>query len=585
VTTTSASWASAPRYSRWLNTSSSPIVARLVVYLIPAFLSALVVVIALGLFSWVPGGIFSQGGDTLWVQAMAQAHAQAGPIGADQHLGWPIGLSPWSHPQLGLFFGIVTWLAGAIGFGSAASTGIVVGAVAALVCAGTTLFLRTVVHDRFKATVVIFSIAVGASPFVIGKLGHFSVAGVFLIPIAFAVTNKRYPTRFRRVAWLSVGAVAAILSPLWWVVVAGFLLFMGLIVSLVSLRGKTAGAWLTGGSACIIGFFVQYLVALGFAESTTIVTRGAWESNFYGGRFVDFLTASPLVNSLVPVQARLSGGGSPEPSMVGIVLVVAAIFAVFLVVAVFPGKIASRDHSYILRTTTTLTLLAFVVGGLGNLQAGLAALMETSSPARVWARLIVVLALLGLAWVLLAVRDTGPGRAFRKTVVAVPILALVSVFVLAEVTSTRTPEPAQAQGFSEYGPVSFLRENLAPCPVAQLPQDDFPLPRALPKDVIDTAYVQGLYYRPFIPYVMAPEFYWSYGSWNPSAKNRMQDLNRTLDDADLEYLKSGGFCAVLYDTRLADVAKTGGKKLEGRDLRVTIPPSYSNERYQVFLLS
>jgi hypothetical protein len=103
--------------------------------------------------------------------------------------------------------------------------------------------------------------------------------------------------------------------------------------------------------------------------------------------------------------------------------------------------------------------------------------------------------------------------------------------------------------------------------------------------VIDTAYVQGLYYRPFIPYVMAPEFYWSYGSWNPSAKNRMQDLNRTLDDADLEYLKSGGFCAVLYDTRLADVAKTGGKKLEGRDLRVTIPPSYSNERYQVFLLS
>lgn len=552
-------------------------------YCVPATVAVIIVMIAFAPWSWPVNGIIPDGGDALWVQAMAEVHSQSGPFATDPHFGWPIGLSPWSHPQLGVFFGIVTWILGSIGVASATAALAALALAAGLTTTGVTFMLRGLLGARFKIAIATFSVLFAISPFVIQKYGHCNVASFFILPMVIGVAIRKYRSNRQRLTLVGLITIAALLAPAWWLAVAGLVLGFVLLLSL--LTGRKAAA-ITSAMAlvpCGVGIAFQLLMQRTFKEEATVTTRNPWDSNALGGHLVDLFTGSPWLNSVIRLDDLFRPGTSPELSQLGLILTLAAAFSVFLVLAVFPGRIATRDTTYMLRMLTSVSVLLFVAGGLGNLQAGLAVALGGSSPARVWARMTILMALVGVAWILVAVRDTEFAGRLRHPGLAAPLIVAISVFALLDVQASTTVKPAPQQSFSEYAPVSFLQAELDPCPVAQLPQDDFPLPRVVDSKNLAT-FVPQFYYRPFVPFLIAPEFYWSYGSWSGDNDNGLNEVPVAMTDKSLEQLKDKGFCAVLYDKDLAALAQEKKARLEGRDLAVKAEPDFAGERYSVYLL-
>ena len=100
------------------------------------------------------------------------------------------------------------------------------------------------------------------------------------------------------------------------------------------------------------------------------------------------------------------------------------------------------------------------------------------------------------------------------------------------------------------GAVGFLSAHVKPCPVAQLPNEQIPNGR-----VKLFTHRQRLTYHALAPYVIAPEFFWSAGSYDPKHPTGLGQLGTTVGDADIARLKDWGYCAVLYDKAVGGVAR------------------------------
>ena len=72
------------------------------------------------------------------------------------------------------------------------------------------------------------------------------------------------------------------------------------------------------------------------------------------------------------------------------------------------------DDRDLMSQLSIIVLLFFVVGGLGNLQAAVGVLAGPGSPARAWSRLGLVVALMGCAWLLVALRRWAVAEELNK---------------------------------------------------------------------------------------------------------------------------------------------------------------------------
>ena len=91
-----------------------------------------------------------------------------------------------------------------------------------------------------------------------------------------------------------------------------------------------------------------------------------------------------------------------------------------------------------------------------------------------------------------------------------------------------------------------------------------------------------LYLRPYVPYLLAPEYYWSFGPYIPDGEGTLNRLPSALSPNDSQALKVAGYCAILYDKLLASVATEYAIPLQGNDVSA-LDPSFENERYKVFI--
>lgn len=548
-------------------------------YVLPAALAAAVLLVQARVWQWPAAGILPGGSDMTWAQSMAQVHQQTGPWGTTPHLGWPAGFSAWSHPQLGLMFATVTWLSGLIGLGSAVAAYLALVAAAAMNAASTTFLLRSVAGERQGWAVAAVSLVAGASPFVTTKLPHSNVAAFYAIGLVLGLALRLAggPRPATRAAVAAV-VLGVCLSPAWWSVVAIALLAVCVVAGAVARRWALARAAGLAALAALPGLLLGYALAIRYAQPTGSPTRNAWDSNSHGGHLVDLIRTSPWLNRLWELDDAIWDGASLEVQMPGLVLGALAALAVVAVVTLFPGRLAAGDPTYLLRTLTLAALLFFLLGGFGNLQAGLAVLAGGQSPARAWSRMILVLALLGAAWMLIIAARWH----IRRPVAVVAAAAAVWVTWM-DVAAAMLPYPLPVQTYPEYEVVSFLRAHRPPCPVAQLPQEDFPIPRATPLGPVE--HYERYLYRGFIPYLIAPEFYWSYTSWYPGARNGLDQIALMLTDSSLDRLAGAGFCAVLFDKDQAAATASINGMIEGRDLATTTPADYDSERYALFLLT
>jgi hypothetical protein len=113
--------------------------------------------------------------------------------------------------------------------------------------------------------------------------------------------------------------------------------------------------------------------------------------------------------------------------------------------------------------------------------------------------------------------------------------------------------------------------------VAQLPQEGMPNPRTpLPLGSPDA-------YRGLVPYLLAPERYWSFGSWIPGRSGGLNAMPSQLGAKDFVTLRAQGFCALLFDKSLS--AAAAGSALEGLTVAPSQRPHFDSPRYSVYLLS
>jgi hypothetical protein len=542
---------------------------------------------------WAPwaDGVFQDGGDFLWIQAMTEAAGQTGPAGSTLHLGWPVGYSQWSHPQLGLaYLTLAAILVAWVGLSSAGAVWFLLAVSAGLSSVCVVFLFRSLVGNRVWGLSLVLAWVLCTSPYVWMKATHTNVALFFLIPLMFAVILRLDFTK-RRTYWalLFCLLLASTASPLWWVIVGLLVAILLLLVQLVRRSWSSAICLVAVTSSIVVGAFGQFLLVRHFAIPGAAESRGPWDSNVVGGFLADLILASPFVNAHVPWGANLRIGGSVELGFVGIVGGTAAILAVIVAISgVFVSR--SNEKQLLLSQMTLIVLLFFITGGLGNLQAALAVVLGSASPARAWSRLIIVLAILGCTWAVVIIdawrekrKAQGVDRPRWMLVWLTGFATFCACAGLLDTAWSTRVIPTPNNELPEYGAVSYLAETRAPCPVAQLPQDGFTRYR-LESDVGTPVDVNKYPWRGFIPYLLEPEFSWSFTSWIPNAKIAMNRVGSTLDDQSLKLLKDEGFCAVLYDKALADAARKQGVFMEGRRLGNGIEPDFDSERYSVYNL-
>ncbi|MEI8082290.1 MAG: hypothetical protein WCI74_10650, partial [Actinomycetes bacterium] len=434
------------------------------------------------------------------------------------------------------------------------------------------------------------------------KVGHLNVATIFAVPLALGLLLR---ARDRSVRWWVVAAVvtavAVAVSPLWWGIVLLFLLAVIGLGVLLQRSWQRVLAVVVVGSGVVVGVGFQFLLFRAARVPGASFGRSLWAANTFGGKFSDLLVSSPLFDKLLSTSAweRITKGTSVELKPVGIVCAAAFIVLVMVLIKATPAfiRLGSADSDTAPRVDTTLlavmsvvVLLFFAVGSLGNLQAGVGAVFGVASPARTFSRMSIILAMLGLAWCLLYFnrwRESTRLSTRNSRIVTAVVGVVVVAISIADLSAVPRAPTAAPQAMAEYPAIEFLRANTTACPVAQLPQDGAPIPRRIgPKGSTTKArqeYNEQFYYRGYYPYLLATDYFWSIGSYYSGAKTALNAVGTTLTPAAADKLASAGFCAILYDKKLA--ARPGAKALEGSAIAGMPAPDFVSPRYDVFLLA
>jgi hypothetical protein len=549
------------------------------------------VVVAVFLRPWSYGRdyVFPYGTDALWQQAIFQMHGQAGIFGTTHHLSWPVGANPWRLPQLGVLMGAWAWVTvGWFGLGTASSVLWYLAIAAGLDAAAIVFWIRGFVGSRLWALTLAIGISIGVSVFTVSH--QLNLASFFPVPLALRllVAMPRMPRR-RKLWGLGGLAALAFVSPLWWIAV------LVLMVPLFALAPLVRRNWRRARDAALV--WMMLLAGMAAQAAVFVVAKsngpGAdssrlpWTSDLVFGHMTDLLIGSPLIRKVVPGVVKRLTPGSSVALGIGIPLLVTTAVALVVLVALPPRRLRSGVDTSILASATLISALFWLGGGFGNLQAAIAVLAGTVTPAREWSRMIVVLAVVGSAWLAL-IFDEFRARALRSRANSIRVWSgAVAVFFLVCAIGDLAAVDVRYGGlysrapvkYQAAGAVGFLSARLRPCPVAQLPDEQIPNGRV--KLFVSR---QRLTYHAMAPYVIAPKFYWSAGSYDPKHPTGLGQLGTTVVDADVARLRNWGYCAVLYDKAVGAVARARGADINGRKIAFSGAPAYQDSAYSVYLL-
>lgn len=559
-----------------------------------SLITTICIVAFLGVNAFTATGLWSTWGDLIYFQGIAQISSSNGPIGASPNLGWPDGVSAWSHPQAGLFLMILFWLFGGVASISSAATLSWTFCVVAITNAVSILyFLRGISRKPILIPISIsLAIALTLSPFLLLKMDHINVAAFYIVPLTFGLFWRLNNRIYSRNNW-TLGFVLAIgflLAPMWWVVVCLYL-FVGFICIQIASTNwelvRKSSAFIAIGS---LGFLLQ-LVLIASAPGTTAHTRDAWDSNFYGGRIIDILVASPFLNQSSSRLDSLRRGASVELSQVGIIGAFFSVLAILYFLVKISKKNKFDEESSQLGILSAITTLLFISGGLGNLQAGAFVFLNLESPARTWSRLTIILAVLGAAILFFLISKHINIRAqITKTnnrqsryitgLFALSILFCALIVPDSLAARTTVEHISSFEVTPEYKAVKFLKQvGSKDCAVLQLPIESMPLPLyGVAADWKDT------YYRGLIPFLIEPTIHWSFGDYlRKGGSSYLRELNFEISESNLIKAETAGFCYVLFDKKLAELSISNSIDLPGSILPGRFgKPIYNSERFDVY---
>lgn len=551
-------------------------------YVVSFVVSFVLVGLALRPWAYAHHYVFTSGTDWVWQQGTFQAHADGGPWGATDHLAWPGGANAWRYPQIGMLVAVFAWVTvGLLGMGTASATLWCLTFAAGLNAVGIVYMIRQFGGTRMGWLTMAWAISISSSVFVVThqiNLSLFCALPFVLGACAHALRSDGRPSKRLLVGVVLVG----FLTPLWWIVVL-FLAVPFLVLPYAARRKwrealHVAAVWV----AMSIGFAMQtaiFLLAKRGGPGDD-VSRQAFESNLWFGHLADLFTGSPTLRRALPgMFSRLRPGTTLDIGY-GIPLLAGTALVIGLMLVLPPRRNREGRDTTLLTAMSVTFLLYWLGGGLGNLQAALAAAVGGVSPARVWYRMVLPLAIVGAAWVGTWSEGRAAHRTTRRwTAVAAALLLLLTVsdLVLNEDGGLTYTAPDAPQ--YDLPAIQYLQAHTEPCPVAQFPNE------AIPNGVIEaSSIISPTVYRGLIPYVIAPDYRWTAGSFSRAEPDALASLPGDITDADLDALRTMGFCAVLYDRIAGAPAVEQQAPLSGRSVTFSQPADFEDDRYQLYLL-
>ena len=512
-------------------------------------------------------------------------HGQVGLFGVTKHLAWPTGSDPWRLPQLGMLIGgwarvTVGWLS----MGTATSILFYVSMAAAINSLAMVFFLRSLIGSKYRKITVTLSVFLSASLFTFAH--QLNLASFFIIPLSIGILCRlnNLDTQNRK-RWLWLLVVTAIVSPLWWVVV------MVLIYPFVLLSHAIRRLWTMAQEVLIVwgcvlaGLLTQAIIFILAASRGPGAdnSRQPWVSNYFNGNLTDLFIGSTFIKKIAPsFVSKIMPGASGDLGF-GLPIMITALVAVLAVIASPPIRTSSNLNLGHIRPITLITLLYWLGGGLGNLQAMFAVVLGTVSPARVWYRMILILGILGSGWILLGLKHfESTFQRFGKRVTKIVAVVLGLVLMVGGLgdlrylnhkgrywwpTAQQTTTPA----------VDFIGDHTNVCQVAQYPNE------ANPNVRINVGWDLRLY-KGMIPYILEPNYTWTHGSYDPENVDGLGIYPQTLTDADFSNLEEQGYCAVLFDKEMSQTAIDQQIDIEGKKIKVSRKSDYEDSMYEVYIL-
>lgn len=518
--------------------------------------------------SFKSSSILNDFGDSFWNLAAIQNFAHAGILGFDRNLNWPEGFTPWFHPQYGLLIPLESQILGLFDLTSTQILLILI-IIGILLNVFSIYFMLNQFTKIADFAKINFALSVGVGVFATDIIGHFHIRQFYFIPIIIALLYKIINQKKIRWKSILICSLISLLSPTWWVIVSIYILIPFGFIQLALRKNQDFYRTLIVVFAIAFGQIIPTIISYLYILKDVPPMRGNWDSNVYGGHLVDFMASSPILNRYLGFEA-VKIGGSIEGNMIGTFGSVVFLCAVLFIIVTFLNNKNIED--LMIPSLFFVTFILFLNGGLVNLISGVTQVLGFTNPARAWSRVIIVLQILGL---IIFCQQLSRVR-YKHLVLAVSIIALFLTYVDNRIIDR--PLLTSTQKIEENSIVEFIKSReLNNCAVLQLPADSFPVNKISTATGED---INSFHYRGFVPFILAPEIKWSFGSASPEIKYK--DLFYDYYYPRTEAIQNAGFCFILWDKNVEQAANDRGVRMVGGWNLKGIEKVFENNRFKLY---
>lgn len=527
--------------------------------------------------------------DGIFTQVQIQSFIDGAIFGSTDNLAFPYGYSHWISPQFGPIDSVIIWVLGNLTSISNYGLLSIIGVIALILNLGSMYYLGLKINQN-RITAFTFGLVGLTTPFAINSLIHVHVMKIFIIPtILIMLIQLIRKEKFSRLHLL-VYLILIFNAPLFWVNVILAILLVLITIEFIDRfifgsKSKILRSYLIMFAYISIGFVYHVVLRAYNSLVMGVDDRYPWQSDIFSGKFSDVLVGSPFLNKFIPILSNVTPGISPEAwsIMLGIPLIFGFVIAIYFILTSSLIKGGKQDELVQpLRQLTVVSVLFFVLGGLSNLQASFFVLLGTGSPMRTWSRLSILIAILGLVIFYLLIENK------MKKSFALFVASLIFLFSIIDLISMEKyiDDKSNWADQEHYKSVTFIGENLNPCPILQLPADTY----LLPQGALDKAL--RFYWTNLIPYVILPEFNWTSATYTDSYgwTNVIEKLPTEIQPQDITSLAKT-YCAIYFDKDFSQYQIDRQAGLKGTiglwpGLRISpeLIPDYEDVRFSVYLI-
>ncbi len=517
--------------------------------------------------------------DGLLAQAQIQSIIDSGIFGKTDHLGYPFGFTQWNNPEISYLHALLIWISSK--FLPITTYGYLILITFTTIILNSLLFYYLSVQIiRERVLNILFLLFGLLIPYSLYSLDHPHVI-TFYIYIAIIIVLLRIDNLNRKnLIFLFVILLATNMFQLILITfISSILTVVYLLYYLVTRVNKLQISNLLKIYVTIlIVFITNFINFLTHSNINGQNGRGAYHSDLFAGKLTDILLSSPFINHIIPNLEILKTGGT-EARFIGLPLSV-FFFLVFLLLILYPVLKFELFSIKLLFSFLLISLMTFITGGFGNLQASVFVIFGQISPMRSWSRLSILIGILSFVLIFLFLQQK------LKTAYLYSVMVFVLFFSVLDLTHLEKDsrfEPNIKQ-LEETSFLNYVDSNLKPCNVLQLPIDTY----FIPQGALDQAW--RYYWNGMIPYLALPDFKWTSAIYVDSPG--WQELKKIPTDIDKSFFATinENYCAVVFDKNFSqyqiDRHATLGPEpgvWPGLRIETGLTPDFEDTRFSVYL--